>query len=187
MSAIDRLRNAIQLVRDIVIDSDGNAKCTGIDDEDQYEPTVGYIFGFQSRPTTSRGVMLKSDGQGNTSFLVAFRNKQYELSLQKGEVGIKNEFDASTLWDKDGNITSVPGSGKVKLGAASGLEPAVLGDSLQTRLADLESKLLSHTHVLTGSATCAAGGGAITGSATPTSVTLPHQTDNIKASKVEVK
>lgn len=189
--AFQRLRGMVQMVSDLVFDDDGNATCTGVSDdqeEDSYSPTVAYHFGFYSRPSKARGLIIKADGQGNTSFLVGFRDKQYEITLSKGEVGVQNEFGASTLWDKNGNVVTTPGgSGKVLQGAASGTQPAVLGNSLETRLADLETQYLSHTHIVSGTNTCPAGGGAIAGTGAATTATLSHNTDNIKASKVEVK
>jgi len=114
---LKRLSGMVQLVTDLIFDSDGNATCKGVDDDDELAPTVGWHFGFYSRPNDGgRGVVFKADGQGNTSFLLAWRNKQYELSLQKGEVGVQNAFGASTLWDKNGNIVETPGgSGTVQL------------------------------------------------------------------------
>jgi len=184
---LKRLSGMVQLVTDLIFDSDGNATCKGVDDDDELAPTVGWHFGFYSRPNDGgRGVVFKADGQGNTSFLLAWRNKQYELSLQKGEVGVQNAFGASTLWDKNGNITSVPGgSGKVLLGAASGTEPAVLGNKLETRLADLESKFINHVHT-TALGACTAGGATGSVASTPTTSTLPHSGDVIKSGTTEV-
>lgn len=105
--AFHRLRGMVQLVKDLVIDDDGNATCTAVSDdeeEDKYAPTVGYHFGFYSRPSNARGVIIKADGQGNTSFLIGFRDKQYEMTLSKGEVGIQNEFGANLLLDKNGIV-----------------------------------------------------------------------------------
>lgn len=125
---VNRLKFMVQMVHDLVFDDDGNATCTGADDDDQLAPTVGYHFGFYSRPSNARGVVLKADGQGNTSFLIGFRDKQYEISLKSGECGVKNEFGASTLWDKNGNVVVTPGgSGKVQLGGAVTPDAAVLG------------------------------------------------------------
>jgi uncharacterized protein involved in type VI secretion and phage assembly len=67
----------------------------------------------------------------------------------------------------------------------TGTEPMVLGNSLETRLSDLEAKFVAHVHPFTGTidtvhSTCA-------GTSTATSSTLPHSGDNIKAQKGEVK
>jgi hypothetical protein len=182
-----RLRLMVQFVTGVEIDGDGNATCQGADGE-EFAPTVGYHFGFYSRPAKSaRGVIIKADGQGNTSFLIAWRDKQYELSLQKGECGVQNAFGASTLWDKNGNVITTPGgSGKVQLGGASGNQPAVLGNTLQTRLADLEAKFLGHVHA-TALGLCTAGGATGSVASAPTTSTLPHSADVIKSNTVEVK
>jgi hypothetical protein len=143
---------------------------------------------FTRGPKTARAEScIKADGQGNTSFLIAWRDKQYELSLQKGECGVQNAFGASTLWDKNGNVITTPGgSGKVQLGGASGNQPAVLGNTLQTRLADLEAKFLSHVHV-TALGSCTAGGAVGAVASATTVSTLPHSADVIKSNTVEVK
>lgn len=116
-STLNRLRGMVQMVYDLVFDDDGNATCKSVGDdqeEDSYSPTVGYHFGFYSRPLDgARGVVLKADGHGNTSFLFGFRDKQYEISLSKGEVGIQNAFSASILLNKDGEIVLNGGGAKI--------------------------------------------------------------------------
>jgi hypothetical protein len=133
----------VQLVTGIEIDEDGTATCQGADG-DELEPTVGWHFGFYSRPADgARGAVLKADGRGNTALLFCYRDKQYELSLQKGEAGVQNAFGASTLWDKNGNIIATPGgSGKVQLGGATTPDAAVLGTTFD---AALDSFLTSMT------------------------------------------
>lgn len=109
-----RLRSMVQMATSLVFDDDGNATCLGADEDDELNPTVGYHFGFYSRPNDgTRGLVLKADGEGNTSFLIAFRDKQYEMTLSKGEVGIKNAFNATLLLDKDGQIILNGGTKKV--------------------------------------------------------------------------
>lgn len=103
----------IELVTDLVVDSDGNATCKGAGDH-ELGPTVGWHFGFYSRPNDgARGLVIKADGEGNTSFLIAFRDKQYEMSLEKGECGMQNAFSASVLLNKNGEIVLNGGSKKV--------------------------------------------------------------------------
>jgi len=103
-SALSRYRSLVEIVTDLVFDDDGVAEGKGAGDS-EIETAVGWHFGFYSRPKDgARGVVIKADGQGNTAFLVAFRDKQYELSLQKGECGMKNAFDASILLNKDGEV-----------------------------------------------------------------------------------
>ena len=118
----------VQLVTGVEIDEDGNATCQGADG-DELEPTVGWHFGFYSRPKDgARGAVLKADGRGNTALLFCYRDKQYELSLQKGECGMQNAFGAYLLLNKNGVLE------------ANGSEQkAVRGD-------DLKTWLESHTH-----------------------------------------
>jgi phage gp45-like len=100
--ALARLRLMVQYVTDLAFDADGNVSGKGMDDE-EFDAAVGYHFGFYSRPKdNAHGVIIKADGQGNTSFLFCFRDKQYELSLQKGEVGAQNAFSAYWLLNQNG-------------------------------------------------------------------------------------
>jgi phage gp45-like len=189
-----RGRLMVEIVDQIVMGSDGTAAAVGTagidDDGHQLDTVVGWQFGFYSRPNDGvRGLVLKADGQGNTAFLLAYRDMQYELSLNKGECGMQNAFSASVLLDQNGNVTAVPGgSGKVLLGAASGTQPAVLGDTLETRLADLEAKFLAHMHQVSGATSAPVTGcpGTFTGAAAATTSTLPHAADVIKSSNTEV-
>lgn len=125
----------VQMVTGLVFDGDGNVSATGADTE-SIDSTVAYHFGFYSRPKDgARGVVLKADGQGNTSFLIGFRDKQYEISLNKGEVGVQSAFGASTLWDQNGNIVETPGDGgKVQLGGPTTPDAAVLGTTFSSAL-----------------------------------------------------
>lgn len=158
-SHLARLKSMVQLVTGVSFDDDGNSTCKGVDDDDDLSPTVGWHFGFYSRPNDgARGVALKADGQGNTSFLIAWRDKQYELSLQKGEVGVQNAFGASTLWDKNGNIIATPGgSGTVQL-AGSTYSLLKTEDFLNALKAALSTIAASNT----GGPILADGGTAIT-------------------------
>lgn len=100
--AIARLRGMVEFVTDVRFDDNGVATSKGGGDH-ELESAVGWHFGFYSKPNDGgNGVVLKADGQGNTSFLIAYRDKQYEMSLQKGEVGAKNAFDAYWLLNDDG-------------------------------------------------------------------------------------
>lgn len=125
-NALARLRLMVQMVTDLVFDDDGNASGTGADGE-QIDPTVGWHFGFYSRPNDgARGVLLKADGQGNTAFLFAFRDKQYEISLQKGECAIASAFGTKVHLKSSGDVDLVA-TGSVHLGAETGLTPPVNG------------------------------------------------------------
>jgi hypothetical protein len=90
-------------------------------------------------------------------------------------------------------IASQDGSGKVKVGSpdGSGTEPAVLGNSLETRLSDLESKFTAHVHAIPALAVALPPAVpspiTATGTTAATTSTLPHSGDNIKAANVEVK
>ena len=106
------LGGMITLVTDLDIDDSGNATCTDTEEGDDLDPTVGYHFGFYSRPKTKvSGLVVKIGGKGNHSIAIAFRDRQYEMKLQKGECGVQNAFGASTLWDQNGNVITTPGSG----------------------------------------------------------------------------
>ncbi len=108
----DSLRYLVELVTDLVFTDDGTATAKGASDSELDVP-VGWHFGFYSRPKDgARGVVVKADGQGNTAILVGYRDKQYEMSLSKGEVGLKNAFDASILLNKDGDIIQTSKSGR---------------------------------------------------------------------------
>lgn len=174
----------LERVTDLVFNDDGSVDGKGLDDRDVPTTSAGYHFGFYSRPKDGAvGVVVRFLG---LSFLAAWRDKQFEMSLNKGECGMQNAFSASVLLDKNGNIVSVPGgSGKVLAGAASGTEPMVLGNKLETRLSDLEAKFVGHVHT-TALGACTAGGatGAIASAATTSA--LPHSGDVIKSGKAEV-
>jgi hypothetical protein len=116
-----RLLPAIaEVVTDLVFDSDGNATGKGLDDH-ELDMTGGYHFGFYSRPGDgSRGVALKLGGEGNSSVLIAFRNKQYELTLEKDEIAMANAAGGVIKIDENGKITATPASGQtVELGGTS--------------------------------------------------------------------
>lgn len=111
--AMSRFSTMVELVTDLVFNDDGTATGKGLGDAD-IESSIGYHFGFYSRPKDgARGLVVKADGQGNTSILVGFRDVQYELSLEKGECGMQNAFSASVLLNKNGEIILNGGSAKV--------------------------------------------------------------------------
>jgi phage gp45-like len=94
----------VETVTDIAFGDGGKVTAKGIDDQD-IEAVVGYHFGFYSRPNDgATGVVVKLGGKGANSILIAFRDTQYELSLEKGEVGIANAFGASMLFKKNGTV-----------------------------------------------------------------------------------
>lgn len=134
-----RFRLLVDVVTDLVFTDNGTVTGSGSGDSD-LESAVGWHFGFYSRPKDgARGVVVKADGQGNTSFLVAFRDRQYEMSLQKGEVGIKNAFDASILLDQSGNVIATAKTGQTV--QVNGSDYSLL--KTETLLTDL-STLMTH-------------------------------------------
>lgn len=142
-----RIAGMVEIVTDIVMSATGVVTSNGMDEDDKIESVAGWHFGFYSRPKDgARGVVLKADGQGNTSFLVAWRDKQYELTLEKGEVGIKNAFDAEILLDENGDILLTSKSGqKVKL---NGADYSLL--KTEDLLTDLETWVTAANTVLGG-------------------------------------
>ena len=70
---MSRLGSIVEFVTDIVMASTGVAKSKG-SGEHPLSSEAGWHFGFYSRPKDgARGLVLKADGQGNTSFLVGYR------------------------------------------------------------------------------------------------------------------
>lgn len=147
-------------------------------------------FGFRSRPTSKvRGAALRL-GSSNVLFIGILPTQGYgPQDLEDGETALYSaEVPKGVHLDKDGNVNANAKSGKkVNVGSpdGSGAEPAVLGDTLETRLHDLELKFLAHTHQVPYSWTGTPGSSTATAGAT--SSTLPHDGDNIKASNVTVK
>lgn len=114
--ALERLKFMVQLVTGLRVDDDGNFTAKGADDED-LDGTVGWHFGFYSKPKDdARGAIVKADGRGNVAFLFCFRDKQYELSLQQGEVGLKNAYEAYLLLNSAGVLELNGKSYKAVLG-----------------------------------------------------------------------
>lgn len=141
----------VEIVTDIVMSATGviTARGThglGETDGHELESETAWHFGFYSRPKDgARGVVLKADGQGNTSFLVCYRDKQYELSLEKGEVGMKSAFDSYVLLDQDGHVHAVPKTGSlVKL--SSGDQFVALSNLVDSRLAAMRTYINGHVH-----------------------------------------
>lgn len=100
---MSRIGAILELVSDIAFGSGGTATSKG-DGDHELESAVGWQFGFYSRPNNGcNGFVLKNDGQGNHSLLLAYRDSQYEMTLQQGEVGIANAFGASLFMKNDGS------------------------------------------------------------------------------------
>ncbi len=115
----EKLALMVEMVTDIAMGDDGVATSKGThklgeEEGHELESDAGWHFGFYSRPKDgARGVVLKADGQGNTSFLFCYRDKQYEMSLEKGEVGIKGAFGGSILLDKNDDVIFNSGTKKI--------------------------------------------------------------------------
>lgn len=110
------MRSVVEFVTDLVFSAAGVWKAKGghraDGEQEDLKGETAWHFGFYSRPKDgARGVVLKADGHGNTSFLVGYRDKQYELTLEKGEVGLKNAFDASLVLKQNGDISVDPKAG----------------------------------------------------------------------------
>lgn len=108
--------------------------------------------------------------------------------------GVPSALDGDTLvLINPGKVIMASKNDKVYVGSedGTGTQPMVLGNSLETRLSDLESKFVGHTHAFAATATYVTGTGpgtsAPAGTSAPTTSTLPHSGDNIKAQKGEVK
>jgi hypothetical protein len=101
----------LERVTDLVFNDDGSVDGKGLDDRDVPTTSPGYHFGFYSRPNDGAvGVVVRFLG---LSFLAAWRDKQFEMSLNKGECGMQNAFSASVLLDKNGNVIFNGGDAKV--------------------------------------------------------------------------
>lgn len=105
MSWRNRIAGMIEFVTDVVMDDDGVSTSQGMDEDDEIESVAGWNFGFYSRPKDgARGLVVKADGQGNTSVLVCAWDRQFEFALNKGEVGIGNAFEAQVYLTNGGNV-----------------------------------------------------------------------------------
>jgi len=92
---------------------------------------------------------------------------------------VKKDTSIRIVLEGSGNAVIEPrGSGIVKLGGESGLESAALAESLETRIALLETSFIAHVH------TGVLVGAALSGVATPPPVL---GTPTFQASKVKVK
>lgn len=133
------LRGMVEYVTEIVMDAAGNITSRGTDiegdDGNVVEAETMWHLGFYSRPLDgSSGVVIKPDGRGGASFLLGWRNRQYEVALEKGEVAMANEAGARWKLDKDGNVRGDSkdsgSSGKKILMQGGGGKVARAGDNL---------------------------------------------------------
>jgi hypothetical protein len=112
------LMGMVEFVTDIAMDADGTATMKGAksDDEEGHpiDAAVSWQLGFQSRPLDgASGVVVKAGGRGGVAFLVGWRNRRYELTLEKGETAMVNEAGAVVKLDKDGKITATAKTGQL--------------------------------------------------------------------------
>jgi phage gp45-like len=131
------LMGIVEFVTDIVMDADGTATAKGAKSDDEVghpiDAAVSWQLGFQSRPLDgASGVVVKAGGRGGLAFLVGWRNRRYELSLEKGETAMVNEAGAVVKLDKDGKITATAKTGQ--LVALNGEDYAAVLDTLITDL-----------------------------------------------------
>jgi phage gp45-like len=185
------LLGIVEFVTDIVMDADGTATAKGAkSDDDEGHPmdaSVSWQLGFQSRPLDgASGVVVKAGGRGGVAFLVGWRNRKYELTLQKGETAMVNEAGAVVKLDKDGKITATAKTGQ--LVEVNGNDYSLL--KTETLLGDL-STLMTHLIawvplVVTGVAT-APSGAAVDPGVASTAATIKAAIDanTYKSSKVK--
>ncbi len=179
--AMSRYRLMVDFVTDLVFADDGTATGKGIGDSD-LDAAVGWHFGFYSRPKDgTQGVAVKVDGQGNSSFLIAFRDKRYEMTLEKGECGMQNAFEAKVLLDKDGKVTVTSKSGQtVEL---NGSDYSAL--KTETFFTDLKAFNLALIADLASAAAAPAVAYSATLSATPFAVAVNGTATAYKSTKVK--
>lgn len=134
-SALVALKLESQIVSDISADDDDGTGTGTASDGDEYDfEFCAGPFGFRSRPMDGAGgLMFKVGGEGGTAFVIGFRDRQYEISLEKGESAAYGASGCNTKWDKDGNIIATPaGAGKVQLAGTD--HPAPKFDLYQAKV-----------------------------------------------------
>lgn len=112
------LMGMVEYVTGIVMDDDGSvtAKGSKSDDDEGHEldANAGWHLGFYSRPLDGAvGFVVKPGGHGGGSILIAWRDRQYELSLEKGDTAMTNgDGSAYVKINNAGKIEVVPKSGQ---------------------------------------------------------------------------
>lgn len=123
----------VEHVTDLVFGSNGDVDAEGMrSDENErghrIKASAAWHLGFYSRPLDgASGVVARVGGRGAT-FLVSYRNRQYEISLEKGEVAMANEAGARVLLNKDGKIAADAKAGQIV--ALNGEDYFALKDTL---------------------------------------------------------
>jgi phage gp45-like len=167
-----RFDGLVEYVTDIVMDADGTADCKGAKtDDDQGHPidaAVAWQLGFYSRPLDgASGVVVKSSGKGGVAFLVGWRNRKYEIALEKGEVAIANEAGAVIKLDKNG---------KVSADAKTGQDIVLNGGT--AKVARVGDATAGHVHA---AGTLVAGMYTVTGATASATDTINQGANNVKA------
>lgn len=133
-------------------------------------------------------LVVRAGGSSTNGVVVAAGSKRYAPSgMSDGDTALFNKTagvtillkasDGSiTITDQNSSVVKLDGSGKVYVGGTSSAQPAVLGNSLETRLAALEAAYMAHKHAFTGTGTVGI---------TDTSISSPGS--NIKCSIAYVK
>jgi phage gp45-like len=100
----------LEIVSDIVVDALGRFTAKGALERDT-TGEAAWHFGFYSRPKDGAdGVVVRGSPRGGFAILVGYRDRQYEISLEKGECAMANAFGAKVVLDKDGRVVMNGGS-----------------------------------------------------------------------------
>lgn len=95
------LRVAVELVHDVVWGERGG-EGKGLQDRPLQGDYAG-LYGFYSRPPDGgEGVVLKLGGKGDSAIFIGTRHRQYEVTLAKGELLIRDERGAEIRFKDDG-------------------------------------------------------------------------------------
>ncbi|HJU24544.1 MAG TPA: phage baseplate assembly protein [Casimicrobiaceae bacterium] len=161
-------------------------------------------YGFRSRPPAGTWAIKINAGRSANAVIIAEDSERYApTGIADGDVVLFNRVTGVQLYlkaadgsvlitDKQGSQVKLDGTGTidivastVNVGGTTSLQPAVLGNNLESRLAALEAAHNAHTHAVSG--TCPNGGGALTsGAAAATTNTVTSPGQNVRSSKVNV-
>jgi hypothetical protein len=91
-----------EIVTDLAVNDDGGALGKGLGDRDLGGDFAGQ-YGIYSRPLDGAdGIALNLDGAGNFSILIGYRNRQYEVQIEKGEVLLRDDQGQTFHLKRDG-------------------------------------------------------------------------------------
>jgi phage gp45-like len=97
-----------EIVTDLAVNDDGGALGKGLGDRDLGGDFAGQ-YGIYSRPLDGAdGIALNLDGAGNFSILIGYRNRQYEVQIEKGEVLLRDDQGQTFHLKRDGIYLSTP-------------------------------------------------------------------------------